>query len=428
LPDGVVAVVRGCRELSIFVGVAEDVVTIGMDLERVDEVASTAEVEAALRWLATRKEGHPLRFLRYAIEEPASESATVLRSLVAPTASLFTETAESRAFAVWGLIVDEIGRLGSAGDSRRRNTLVAAFRVPPAPGESVWKATLEDRFRQLMLLRGVFGDPPPTTTTPMHKAWRRALGALAVGMTEKLASLDGPGWRSYLDIGRAAAEVTNGERVGWRARAASRGAQPVFVERMVVTVVMHRRTALRRITERDIVACEDGVDGYDVHALTGWTHEPEDIPVTALWGCRVVASPGAHPGDPVTARLRFRRTLRRGERHTFVSEALDGELDEERRWLNVDIDHHGIMPGVCAPGGKPIAGLTMQINFDENCLPAACWWYAEQLEFERTRQPPDGDPHLLSVEDGFVRHTFLDGCHPREGYGIAFRWKSSSRE
>jgi hypothetical protein len=403
----------------------EDVVAIRTDSERGDEVASPAAIEDALRWLATCKEGAPLRFLRYAINEPASKSAAALRPLVAPTALLSAEPAESRAFAVLGLIADEIGKLGSAGESRRRNTLMAAFRIPPAPGETTWKATLEDRFKQLMRLRGVFGDPPPSTTAPMHKAWRRAVGDLAGCLAEKLVSLDEPGWRFYIDIGRAVVAVESNERAGWRARAASKGAQPVFVERMIVTVVMHRRTARRRITERDIIACEDGVDGYHVHALTGWTHEPEEIPVTALWACRLVASPGVHPGDPVRARLRFRRTLRRGERYAFVSDALDGELAEAREWINVDVDHHGIAPGVCAPDGKPVAGLTVQITFDEKCLPEACWWYAEQTEFERRCRPPDGDPHLLAVEDGFVRHTFIDGCHPREDYGIAFRWKSS---
>ncbi|MEV7095744.1 hypothetical protein AB0M80_23135 [Amycolatopsis sp. NPDC051045] len=398
--------------------------TIRMDRERVNEVSSPSVIELALRWLATCKDGEPLRFLRYAIEEPASKSAAALRPLVAPTALLSAEAAETRAFAVWGLIVDEIGKLGSAGDSRRRNTLMAAFRVPPAPGETAWKATLDDRFKQLMRLQGVFGDPPPSTTTPMHKAWRRAVCGLAACLAEKLVSLDEQGWRSYIDIGRAVAAVTSDRRTSWQARAASKGAQPVFVERMIVTVVMHRRTVRRRITERDIIACEDGVDGYDVHALTGWTHEPEQIPMTALWACRLVASPGAHPGDPVRARLRFRRTLRRDERYAFVSEALDGELDEERCWVNVDVDHHGIAPGVCAPDGKPVAGLTVQITFDEKDLPEGCWWYAEQTEYERRCRPPDGDPHLLAVEDGFVRHTFIDGCHPRECYGIAFRWKS----
>ncbi|WP_235191115.1 hypothetical protein [Amycolatopsis rifamycinica] len=399
--------------------------TIPMDGERVDEPACPGKVEEALRWLATRPNGGPIRFLRYAIEEPASKSAAALRSLVAPTAVLSAEPPESRAYAVLGLITDEIGKLGSAGDSRRRNTLLAAFRIPPAPGETTWKAALEDRFKQLMRLRGVFGDPPPSTTTPMHKAWGRAVGDLAGCLARKLVSLDEPGWRFYIDIGRAVVEVASDERVGWRARVASKGAQPVFVERMIVTAVMHRRTVRRRITERDIIACEDGVDGYRVHALTGWAHEPEEIPVTALWACRLVTSPGAHPGDPVRAHLRFRRALRRGERYTFLSEALDGELAEAREWVNVDVDHHGIAPGLCAPDGKPVAGLTVQITFDGECLPEACWWYAEQTEYERRCRPPDGDPHLLPAEDGFVRHTFIDGCHPRENYGIAFRWKSS---
>ncbi len=385
--------------------------TIGMGSEPAGEAASPAEVEAALRWLATRKDGVPLRFLRDAIEKPASEAAAVLQSLVTPTASVPGATAELRAFAVWGLMFDEIG---AAGDARRQTTLGAAFRVPPAPGGTAWKGTLGDRFGQLMLLPGVFGDPPPTTTAPMHQAWRRALEDLTGRLVEKLVSLEGADWRPYIDIGRAAVEVVN-ERVAWRARAASRGAQPVFVERMLITAVMHRRTVRRRITERDIVACEDDVDGYDAHALIGWTHDAADIPVTALWACRVVTSPRAHPGAPVLARLRFRRRLRKGERYAFVSEALDGRLDEEREWLNVDIDHHGIAPG----------GLTIQLNFDSKHFPEACWWYAEQLEFERTRKPPDGDPHLLPVGDGFVRHTFVDGCHPREDYGIAFKWKSS---
>ncbi|GLY42026.1 hypothetical protein Amsp01_080490 [Amycolatopsis sp. NBRC 101858] len=373
--------------------------TIGMGSEPVDDAASSGAVEAALRWLARRKDGEPLHFLRDAIENPAGEPAAVLRSLVAPTASLVTE---SRAFAVWGLLVDEIGL---AANSRRRTTLRAAFRVPP-PGGTAWKATLGDRFRQLMVLPGVFGDPPPTTTTPMHHAWRWSLTALAGRLAEKLVSV--PDWRPYLDIGRAAVEVPN-ERVAWRARAASEGAQPVFVERMLVTAVMHRRTVRRRITERDVIACEDGVDGYDVHAATGWTHDPEDLPVSALWACRVITD---HLGDPLLARLRFRRPLRKGERYTFVSEALDGQLEEERKWVNVDVDHHGIAPG----------GLTIQLTFDSKQLPEACWWYAEQLEFERPRQPPEGDPHLLPVGDGFVRHTFREGCHPREDYGIAFKW------
>ncbi|MEU0534612.1 hypothetical protein [Amycolatopsis tolypomycina] len=384
--------------------------TIRMDRESVDEPASPAEVEDALRWLATRKDGEPLRFFREAIKEPASEPATVLRALVAPTGSLIAEPAESRVFALWGLIVDEIG---AVGNSRRRYTLMAAFRVPPAPGGTVWKATLGDRFRQLVLVPGVFGEPPPTTATPMHQAWRRALETLAARLAEKLVLLEGPDWRQYIDLGRAAGDVTD-EHVAWRARPASKGAQPMFVERLLITAVMRRRTVWRRLTERHVVACKDGVDGYVVQARNGWHHNPEGLLVTALWACRVVTSPGVRPGVRGVVRLRFRQPLRKGQPYAFVSEALDERLEEKHEWVNVDVDHHGIAPG----------GLTIQLTFDQNCLPEACWWYAEQLEFERRCRPPDGDPHLLPVEDGFVRHTFLDGCHPRESYGIAFKWPS----
>ena len=172
------------------------------------------------------------------------------------------------------------------------------------------------------------------------------------------------------------------------------------------TCSAYRRTALRRITERDIVARKDGVDGYVVHALIGWSGNLADSPVRALWNCRLVAS----PGDPGSAKLRFRRKLRVNESYGFVSEAVDGRLDEERRWINVEVDHHGVAP----------AGLTIRVVFDEECLPEACWWYAEQLEVERLRRPEAGSPRLIDVGDGFVQHTFEGYCHPREEYGIAF--------
>ncbi|WP_103354733.1 hypothetical protein [Amycolatopsis sp. CA-128772] len=194
----------------------------------------------------------------------------------------------------------------------------------------------------------------------------------------------------------------------------------MFAERMLVRVVMCRRTALHRLTERTLVACRDGVEGYDVHALTGWTGDLADIPVKAIWNGRLVAVAGEHPGDPVMARLRFRKKLGQGESYSSVSEATDDRLDQEREWINVDVDHHGIAAGARDGKGEPVAGLTIQVNFDAGCLPEACWWYAEQTEHERLRRPAAGDPHLF--EDGFVQHTFAGPCHPREGYGIVFRW------
>lgn len=399
-----------------------------------NEVAGStrAGVEIALRWLAVRKEGTPLRFLRYAIEDPTSESAHVLGCLVEPTASLPAASPELRAVGVWGLIVDEIERLGSADTSRRRNVLIAAFRLSPVPGGgTTWKATLEDRFRQLIGLSGVFGDPPPTTTTPMHKAWRRAIGKLAVCVQQKLELLrhDGQKWQNYVEIGRR--ETTRLSRVraagsqsdfGSGYRVPSPGAQPLFVERMLVRVVMHRRAVLRRTTERDVIACEDGVDVFDASSSIGWAASPFKLPVKPIWACRLVTRRGAQLDDVAAASLRFRKVLRRGDRYQFVSETWNDDLENHHCWINVDVDHHGIAPGAADEGGRPVAGLTMQVTFDQFCLPAACWWYADHTERERLTRPATGDPHLIPIGDGFVEHTFTDACQPRGNYGFAFEW------
>ncbi|MET8851608.1 hypothetical protein [Amycolatopsis sp. NPDC004625] len=363
--------------------------------------------KAALGALARRRDGDPLGALRRAVESSANGSGTALGCLVGPTASIPGATPESRACAAWGLIVDEIGKLGSVVEPREHFVLLAAFRLPPVPdGSQRWASKLGDRFGQLAEVRGLFGERKPLSNTPMNKAWAGALEMLGAAVACKLGHLEGEAWLRYVGIGRSAmAGPAPGDNGPEGFRAPSEGAQPVFVERMQITVVMERRTPLRRTTERDIVARRDGVDGYDVHALTGWSGNLADLPVKAVWNCRLVTSPGA-------AKLRFRRTLKVDEPYHFVSEAVDGHVDEERKWINVEVDHHGVAPG----------GLTIRVNFDEAQLPRACWWYAEQLEVERTRRPPTGDRRLLDVGDGFVQHTFEGRCQPREAYGIAFEW------
>jgi len=70
-----------------------------------------------------------------------------------------------------------------------------------------------------------------------------------------------------------------------------------------------------------------------------------------------------------------------------------------------------------------ISGLTIRIRFDEDFLPEAVWWYAEQTENERYLQPPAGDRHLLPLLGSAVQHTFTEHvCQPREHYGLAFSW------
>jgi hypothetical protein len=392
------------------------------------EQLGKAPEKAALASLARRKDGDLPGALRRAIESSSSGSGTVLGCLVGPTASLPAATPEARAAAIWGLIVDEIGKLGSVVEPREHFVLLAAFRLPPVPdGSASWASNLGDRFGQLAEVRGLFGDRKPLSNTPMNKAWAGALGMLGAAVSRKLDHLEGEDWLPYVDIGRSVVTGTlpgDGSPAG--CRLPSEGAQPVFVERMIVTVVMRRRAASHRVTERDIVARQDDLDGYNVHAMIGWSGNLAEIPVRALWNCRLIALPRDDPDDPALARLSFRRKLKMNEPYSFVSEAVDENLDGECRWINVDVDHHGVARGKLE-NGKPVAGLTIRVNFDEGCLPEACWWYAEQLEVERLRRPPAGDPRLLDVGDGFVQHTFEGCCHPREKYGIAFRWPATAK-
>lgn len=390
-------------------------------------------IEDALRWLATRRAAKPFGLIVDAIEKPDSESIRYLQPLIKPTSGLPDGSVKTRSLAVWGLLIHLIYNVGSSPDSRRRNTLIAAFRLPRRPEiKEPWKSSLSDRFGQLMALPGVFGDPRPTTTTPMHKAWKRALTEKLVPALEEqldVLATDEARWQRYVEIARRteasiAQEITTASEppdptAGYRRP--SKGAQPVFLDLFVTTVFMRGRTVYRRITERLVTARADNVEGYMARALAG-SRESDltDIPVRALWGCRAETLIPSHPGEPVLTKLWFLAPLQRGEKHYFSSEAVNEKLTEERLGVNVEVDHHGIAPGQLLHGQIPISGLTIRVRFDD--VPEIVWWYAEQTERERREPPPDGDPRLLMIVDGAVEHTFTEKCHPRENYGVSFMW------
>ncbi|GAB2573209.1 hypothetical protein [Kribbella endophytica] len=391
-------------------------------------------LEDALRWLATHSEDRPLHLLRYAIESPASEAGHALKLLVDPTAAIKAATSLNRAEAVWGLIVSEAQQVGPSANAKERNALSAAFRLPRrAEIHEPWEATLGARFGQLKNLREVFAHQG--SLTPMTRAWTRGLKLLVPRVSSGLATLaDGSDeWLSYVELTRTIEdEVLRREDpnldpndLGVGLKAPTEGAQPVFLELFVTTIFMKQRAAYRRITERLITSQADNLDGYTAAALVGWTGDQATIPVKALWGCRAerIAAP---PGEPAMTKLAFPRPLMRDERHFFSSEAFEADLHEERRWINVEIDHHGIAPGRLLHGEIPVSGLTIRVRFDPDFLPAACWWYAEQTERQRRVRPPEGDSRLLAIIDGSVQHTFTQRCHPRENYGVSIAWFDDS--
>jgi hypothetical protein len=391
--------------------------------ERPAEGMMPPTLESALRRLATNKHTKPLDLLSHAIADPHGHTAADLAPLIRPTVSIDGGTAEIRAFAVWGLIIDQIGRIGPSSESRLRSVLVAAFRLPhPLGSPEQWSTNIGDRFRQVLDVPRVFSDPKPSTTAPVHKLWRQALvGKLVPALEIRLAELakDGPGWHPYVLIGSGADQATaNGN--GYRTP--SEGAQPVFVDLFVTTVFLQGRVARRRITERLVTAAEDHVDSYLATALAGPTDDKEDLPVRSLWGCRVERRSTAWSGGVLLTRLVFPRPLRHGERHYFASEAIDASLSEERVGVNVLVDHHGVAPGQVANGCVPVSGLTIRVVFDERYIPEACWWHAEQTPREQQIRPPDGHARLLTPVGNTLQHTFTARCQPRETYGISFDW------
>jgi len=394
--------------------------------------AESRTIESALRFIGTRDHDIPVDLLEYAIDRPASEAGQALAPLTAATAALSGWTTAERALAVWHLIMEGVRDrdVGPTPHSRRRRALQAAFRMHDDDIAAPWGGSLSERFRQMRSLHAVFGEP--TSTQPMEMAWKRGVRALAVYVDRRLSELASPAdWNALrtasdgvlsdnADRWWARSEGSGGHEIVFRKP--SKGAQPVFVNLFVTTVFMRRRAVYRRITERLITAREDDVKFYTARGFAGKTPRLTYVPVRALWGCR--AESVERPGRPAVTQLWFPQSLRKGEQAHFASEIVDENITEERHWIDVDVDHHGIAPGRLAYGGLlPVSGLTIRVRFDPDFLPEALWWYAELNESERYDQPPAGNPRLLKLDDNDVQYTFVDQpCQPRESYGLAFSW------
>ena len=382
-----------------------------------------------MRYLGTRDRGVLVELLVHAINRPSSTNGTHLAPLTAPTQPLSEWTAAERAQAIWHLIHEGIRDpdVSPSSTSRRRRALQAAFRLPDPDIREPWGASLTERFKQLRSLTSIFNAP--TSTQPMEMAWKRGVRLLATFLVDRFAELqtstDWEGYRSAVEShpSSAGSDAHQPLTTHTGPRKPSTGAQPIFVELFVTTVFMRRRAVYRRLTERLVTAREDGVRYYSARAATALNSDRTDFPVRALWGCRAEYVQPVRSGRPAVTRLWSPKPLMLGDQAHFASEAVFDDI-EDRDWINVDIDHHGIAPGELVFDGQlPVRGLTIRVRFDEADLPETIWWYAELNERERYDRPRPGDPRLLRLVGTDIQHTFLgQACQPRESYGIAFTW------
>jgi hypothetical protein len=354
----------------------------------------------------------------------------ILAPITAATSVVQDWTPAERAHALWSLIEEGIfqPQVGPTAQSRRRRVLQAAFRIPDED-VAEWGASLTDRFKQLRTPRSPFGEV--TSTQPMEIAWKHGVGRLAEYVAERLAELRTPeDWVRYkprLPRTTNHASVGNGHRTARKApavfREPSEGAQKLYVNLFVVTVVMEGKAKVRRIAERLITSQDpDGLRWFTSRAYA--TRSPAQgrtyVLAQALWGCR---AEHISEDDVPATRLCFPRPLERGEQAHFAAEVVyETDPDDPRGWASVDIDSYGVDAGELRNGLVPVSGLTIRIRFDDDSLPAAVWWYAELNERERHVEPPAGSPRRLEVVECGVSKTFEKPCQPRESYGIAFNW------
>jgi hypothetical protein len=386
-------------------------------------------IEAALRHLGARRYGSVVDALEQAVRQPSGRTGTILAPLTTATSVVESWTPAERAQALWNVIGEGIFQVGPIDQSRRRRVLQAAFRIPDHDIDDEWGSSLTDRFKQLKVLRSTFGEV--ASTQPMEIAWKRGVGQLAEYVAERLGELRTPeDWTRYAPRPPEAADhatVDSDLRAIPRApsvfREPSEGAQKLFVNLFILTVVMEGQTRVRRISERLITSQDpDGLQWYTSRAYSSGnlTQGRTYVPARALWGCR--AEHISEDDVPVT-RLRFPRPLLLGEQAHFAAEVVhETDPNDPRGWAGVDVDSYGIDAGEFRDDLLPVSGLTIRVRFDDDALPAAVWWYAELTERERHVVPPVGSPRRLTIVGSSVVKTFEQPCQPRESYGLAFKW------
>jgi hypothetical protein len=195
--------------------------------------------------------------------------------------------------------------------------------------------------------------------------------------------------------------------------------EPVYLNYMVTTVFLEGRAFKRRITERVITAMEDGIDRYVMRNRPPLQSGHPGVIITNAWGCEV--HPVQHePHSETLAHLVFPR-LSRGDTHWFATELVaDHQALDERPWVNVPVNNHGIARGQRTSEGVPVQGLTVRLVYDPKLAPVVAWFYTDAMD--RTTPPPASDPRILPIGSGMIGHTFTDACVPRDEVGIAFRW------
>lgn len=193
------------------------------------------------------------------------------------------------------------------------------------------------------------------------------------------------------------------------------GAQLIAVKSLTATYVMTGRAVSYAISERTVVALEDGVDRYVVRARAPGpgTDEHHRPTIAARLNCRAGPMrilPGGTRGDTHEVAMLFPAPLAKGNELFFASAVTD-QVDIEPL-VEVGVTSRGIEAG----------HLKLRIQFDDE-LPEALWWYSECLEDYRLVRPSAESDRFVPISVlGYAEHTFKQAGRYGHRYGLAWAW------
>jgi hypothetical protein len=309
-------------------------------------------------------------------------------------------SADERAEAMLELIYLEANDLGNAGERPHPRCAAA---VQAALGMTTFQYSASDvsinRRRQVARSAGAFdtirGRRGAEAGSDAGKInWSRGVVRLAHAVERRVNELERSG--------------------GWERTGPPSGYQPVTFDRMVVTYHLRGRAVTESVSERWIVAEQDGLSRYVVRA---WAkNNPPNRPqlqIQPLLNCRLGEVRHVDLGDGTEAQLAemlFPSTLQRSDRLFFATRVI---ADEPGPTLSreVQVTNHGIND------------LMMRIQFDTAVsLPKRAWYFAEVPDIDRLIPPERGDERYVGISScGFVEHRFGRGITTAK-YGIAWQW------
>jgi len=189
---------------------------------------------------------------------------------------------------------------------------------------------------------------------------------------------------------------------------------PVTFDRVDVLFRLQGHVGIQQLTYRWLTAIEP-ISEIEV---VGWYYGQADanLDIVPLANCTLAGGLDELPRGGRIGTLKFARTLDVGEEYFFA----------------YSIDYNSGQP--CRPvvshevRGRSTKLLTVRVQFDEQALPALCWYFEAIGEIDGQRVPADGsERHLLVSPNGYVDHTFTDALFGRK-YGIMWRWDEANGE